>query len=723
MRFFTHVCILFICTQLAWSNPTEQKESDFDLKNANQIFDRINIKLSVQNLNSEHLSAAINTLDTLTTQANKCIEIAEKRLADIDMLIQQSGHSTDKNVAGADLVYLDSEKKKNSDKLAQCRLFSIRSKEAIEAYTAAIAKLKEKETLVQSLPLWLIIGQIIDSPSDIDITFASQIIIPDALQSFLMWSLLGCASLLISTVFLYRLYKKIIIIQILLFSTFLISAALFAYLFFISQQLNFSPVLLDLSREIFTYLAACQFALFLFKLKPLKRLFKWYSLNSHFCQSALLCIFSFYSLATIANTLDDAFEINTLLWQLGETCFLIILFATELYLIYRFCYLHKHIALIKRYRLIIQRISSILLILSILITVVGYHALAIGCTLSSLKTLLIVFVTILIIQGINKTYLTLTHHQHIKMLIIKYFGYKPDDVFTEFLMLKTVAQIIVLAISIYLIVSNWGFAIYYIESAYNQLLYGVHLANITLYPTRIILGVIVYCLLYLFFRGISTAISRHQQFEEEEETQIAIASIFTYIGFGLALISALLVAGFNFKGLAIVAGALSVGIGLGLQSIVNNFVSGLILLIEKPIKPGDRINIDGIEGFVKKIRVRSTHIITPAQEDVIVPNSDLITRRVTNYVYSGKQISISCDINIPLGSDTQRIRDVLLSIANQHEDVIKSGRNKPHVLFRSFGEKGLAFQLCCLIKDVNKKLIVQSDLNFAIDQSLRENNL
>ena len=149
----------------------------------------------------------------------------------------------------------------------------------------------------------------------------------------------------------------------------------------------------------------------------------------------------------------------------------------------------------------------------------------------------------------------------------------------------------------------------------------------------------------------------------------------------------------------------------------------MILLIEKPIRPGDRINVDGVEGFVKKIRVRSTQIITPSREDIIVPNSDLITRRVTNYMFSDKFCHINCEVGVAYGSDTQLVRDVLLNIANHHEEVVKIGRNKPVVLFRSFADNSLVFQLGCLIKDVNKKSIVKSDLNFAIDQAFRDHHI
>jgi small-conductance mechanosensitive channel len=244
-----------------------------------------------------------------------------------------------------------------------------------------------------------------------------------------------------------------------------------------------------------------------------------------------------------------------------------------------------------------------------------------------------------------------------------------------------------------------------------------------IYPTRIFLGIIVFCIIYLTARALSNKISGHQHFEEEEETQVAVASILTYIGFSIAAISGLLIAGFDFTGLAIIAGALSVGIGLGLQSIVNNFVSGLILLIEKPIKPGDRISVDGVEGFVKKIRVRSTQLITSSREDIIIPNSNLITRNVVNYMLTDKHCRVTFDISVAYGSDTYLVRDTLLEVANQHDEVIKTERNKACVLLHAFGDSALIFRLSCLIKDVNRKSTIQSDINFEIDRIFRERRI
>ncbi len=734
MRCLATFCFLILCINASAANPLDNHNPVFNIKKANQTFDKINLQLSTQNLNQTNLDVAIDTLSGLTAEAEQCIDDAKKRVSNLDTLIQQGASAADKNSAGADLVYLNNEKKNMVNRQSQCRLFTIRAKEAIDAYKSAIAHLTQQETLARGMPLWTIISQLFQSTPREAFGSMLQIQLPSALTSLLMWIILGCSALVISFMLMIRMrksrfahrylrIKKLRISHVLLLSACLIAGAVFTYLFVLPQDLDVPNLLLDLSREVFLYLAIAVSIILLFKMKRVRTLFHAYSLDIDFLRAVLLATIGFHTLSAIGYTLASALTISTLVLQSTHSIFLLSMLATGIYFVYYFCDAHRHLPFIKHHKRFIRRLGMILLMTCGVITILGYHALTVRLTWSGLMTFVIVFITALIVQGINKLYFALNHDERIKTQIIKYIGYKSDQAFTEFLILKTTAQVITIGLSLYLIIRSWGFATYYIESASTQFLDGIHLANTTIYPTRIVLGIIVYCLLYLLFRGISTSISRHQQFENEEETQVAIASIFTYMGFALALISALLVAGFNFTGLAIVAGALSVGIGLGLQSIVNNFVSGLILLIEKPIKPGDRINIDGVEGFVKKIRVRSTHLITPAFEDIIVPNSDLITRRVTNYVYSNRFSLITCDINIPLGSDSKQVRTLLLQAANNHDDVIKSSRNKPYVLFRGFGEKALMFQLCCLIKDVNKKLQVQSDLNFAVDELLRENNI
>lgn len=734
MRFLALFCFSLLCVHATAANPLDDNAPCFNIKQANQTFEQISLKLSTQNLSQPDLKAAVDTLSKLTDQAEKCMENAQKKLSSLDIMMQQGVSTADKNTTGADLLYLANEKKSVANQQSQCRLFAIRAKEAIEAYKTALAQLTQAEALTRSLPLWTIINTLIKTPPQDVFGTLSQLQLPPSLQSPLLWLTLGCTALLLSLIFVIKMRNnrflrhylpitKLRVSHILLFSACLIVGAVFLYLFIFLQDATVPNVFLELTQQLFFYLSACLFIVFFFKLKHVKALRQSYSIDSDFIRKCLLFFITFYTLSTTGHILAQTLNIHTLLLQLNHSLFVLAMLASGIYFIYYFCTAHRHVNFIKHHKQLIQRLGVLLLLACAMINVLGYDALAIRLTSSGLLTCVIILITVLIVLGINKIYFILNHESAFKTQIMHYFGYKTDQVFTEFLILKTTLQMIVIAISVFLIVLSWGFATYYLENAYTQLLYGIHLAGITIYPTRIVLGVLVYCLLYLLFRAISTAISRHQQFEDEEETQVAVASIFTYLGFSLALLSALLVAGFNFTGLAIIAGALSVGIGLGLQSIVNNFVSGLILLIEKPIKPGDRIQIDNIEGFVKKIRVRSTHLITPAFEDIIVPNSDLITRQVTNYVYSNKQIAIRCEINVPLGRDAKRIRDVLLQAANEHEDVIKGGRNKPYVLFRSFGEKTLTFELCCLIKDVNKKSLVQSDLNFAIDQLLREDSI
>ena len=176
------------------------------------------------------------------------------------------------------------------------------------------------------------------------------------------------------------------------------------------------------------------------------------------------------------------------------------------------------------------------------------------------------------------------------------------------------------------------------------------------------------------------------------------------------------------QNLAIIAGALSVGIGFALRNIVNNFVSGLILLFERPIRTGDWIIVNDVEGTVRRISIRSTQIQTFDRADVIVPNSDLISNSVTNWMLRDRFGRLRVPVGVAYGSDLQRVKETLLRVAGEHPQVVQGSRivQDPYVLFLSFGDSALEFELRVFVFDIGKRLTVLSDLNFAIDTAFRE---
>ena len=256
-----------------------------------------------------------------------------------------------------------------------------------------------------------------------------------------------------------------------------------------------------------------------------------------------------------------------------------------------------------------------------------------------------------------------------------------------------------------------------------QAFWGFNIGSVNISIANISIGVFVFLALLFGTRMVQRVLSEKilPKTRLDMSVRHSLIQLLGYLGLIISMMAGISAVGFDLTNLALIAGALSVGIGFGLQSIVSNFVSGLILLFERPIKVGDWVMLNSGEGFVKKISVRATEIETLDKTSIIVPNSELISSSVKNWTYKDRIGRVSITVGVTYDCNPHQVREILLECAKEHPSVLS--HPAASVLFKDFGDSALIFDLRVFVRNIRERYDISTDLRFMIWDRLKEEGI
>lgn len=292
----------------------------------------------------------------------------------------------------------------------------------------------------------------------------------------------------------------------------------------------------------------------------------------------------------------------------------------------------------------------------------------------------------------------------------------------DFLMTLLVTPLLVLFL-IYSLLTLWGMPGAFMLQAVKKLVFGFKVGGINISLISIVTGLLVFLISLTLVKMMKNRLSNNllNRINMDEGIKHSLISGLSFTGFIISAILAIVAMGVDLSNLAVIAGALSVGIGFGLQDVIKNLVSGIILLFERPFKVGDWVLIGGEEGKIKQINIRSTEVETFNKASVIIPNATLISSSLTNLTHGNNWQRQSITVGVSYDSDAEQVTKLLLECARSCKKVMKVPA--PYVLFKNFGESSLDFELRIYVSDIWSGWSAGSDVRYEILRRFREANI
>lgn len=282
---------------------------------------------------------------------------------------------------------------------------------------------------------------------------------------------------------------------------------------------------------------------------------------------------------------------------------------------------------------------------------------------------------------------------------------------------------IMVILAVLILLGLWGVSVDILLNNTKKVLTGFNIGGVHVSITSIIMGIIAFFVSMMVFKMIRTSLQTGalSKIEMDDGVRSSLSSGIGFLGIIVSFLFGVAVMGGSLSSIAIVAGALSFGIGLGMQQIVSNFVSGIILLFERPLKVGDLVNIAGQEGIVKQINIRSTELETATKSSVIIPNATVLGGTLINLTHNNRQTKMTLLVGVTPDNDLQKVQDTLLTIAKDNKRILTNP--PPYVSINNVTGGGIDLELGCYTSDISKRMNIMNEIRAAMVQAFKKEEI